>query len=54
MKAPPQQKNYNNCPVTVGLRLELNRQTGAVRSLDKTGVPAGSEQIPCTQSIRKR
>jgi len=54
VKAPPQQKNDTNCPVTVGLRLELNRQTGAVRSLDKTGVPAGSEQIPCTQSIRKR
>jgi lipopolysaccharide export system protein LptA len=54
VKAPPQQKDGTSCPVTIGLKLELNRKTGAVRSLDKTGVPAGSEQTPCTQSIRPR
>jgi lipopolysaccharide export system protein LptA len=51
VKSPPQ-TGSTKCGVTTGLTIDLNKKEGSVRVPASGGAPAGTTEIPCTQSLR--
>ncbi len=51
VKSPPQ-TGSTKCGLTTGLTIDLNKKEGSVRVPASGGAPAGTTEIPCTQSLR--